>query len=335
MTGNTVLLDIFVPSFTQANLISQGLANDARLLNETVGKENSRVRAIPALAYQQHQSENDRLLGPMKSASTAVFLERIFESTEVMSYDRRVLIANPEWLLPIDQERAKAGYVTEFWHKTRSGMRLLSELFPSHIHTYIGFSSLVHCPDHAKPDYSICGHFGGKAMGRRHTQELMDIWSEDPHLPALSVHFYSDKTPTTRDWLHSNNIRLKLGFMPEEEYLREFSRHGIHICTSSAEGFGHHINEARAIGALIITLDAPPMNELIDSSSGVLAAYTSSSPHCCGHFYKSTAAQLKAAITLVKDMSLDEREALGRSAKHRYLSEREAFFDAMRRESIR
>lgn len=335
MTGNAVLLDIFVPTFTQANSISQGLANDACLLNATVGVENSKVRAIPALAYQHRQSENDRLLKPMKSAPIAVFVERVFESTEVLSYDRRVLIANPEWLLPIDQERAKAGYVTEFWHKTQSGLRLLSELFPNHIHTYIGFSSLAHFPDNSKPDYSICGHFGGKAMGRRHTQELMDIWSEDSDLPELSVHFYGDKTPNTKEWLHGNNLRLKTGFMPEEEYLREFTRHGIHICTSSAEGFGHHINEARAIGALVITLDAPPMNELVDSSCGVLAAYSDSKPHCCGHFYKSTAAQLRAAISLVKDMSIDQRETLGRSAQLRYMTEREAFLDAVKRECFR
>jgi hypothetical protein len=46
---------------------------------------------------------------------------------------------------------------------------------------------------------------------------------------------------------------------------------GVHICASEREGFGHYLNEARGAGALVISTDHPPMNEMVqDGVTGVL-----------------------------------------------------------------
>ena len=45
---------------------------------------------------------------------------------------------------------------------------------------------------------------------------------------------------------------------------------GCSICPSAIEGWGHYINEAILNKSLVLTLDAPPMNELIDKKSGIL-----------------------------------------------------------------
>lgn len=46
---------------------------------------------------------------------------------------------------------------------------------------------------------------------------------------------------------------------------------GVQICVSEREGFGHYMNEARAAGALVVSTDHPPMNELVrDGVSGLL-----------------------------------------------------------------
>jgi hypothetical protein len=44
----------------------------------------------------------------------------------------------------------------------------------------------------------------------------------------------------------------------------------IHMCPSAIEGWGQYIDEGRRTKSLVLTLDAPPMNELIDVKSGVL-----------------------------------------------------------------
>lgn len=45
---------------------------------------------------------------------------------------------------------------------------------------------------------------------------------------------------------------------------------GVHACPSATEGWGQYIDEGRRAGAVVLTLDAPPMNELVTAASGVL-----------------------------------------------------------------
>jgi len=121
------------------------------------------------------------------------------------------------------------------------------------------------------------------------------------------------------------NIRAMLGFMSENDYQSEVAQHGIQICTSQMEGFGHYINEARSIGALVLTLDAPPMNELIDSSCGVLVQYSKSEPFNNGTRYFADPYLIEQAIIKVIDMPLAIRKSLGENAKVRYMKERGEF----------
>jgi hypothetical protein len=50
--------------------------------------------------------------------------------------------------------------------------------------------------------------------------------------------------------------------MPDSEYRREQNRCTFWIQPSACEGFGHILHEGLGCGALVATLDAPPMNEL-------------------------------------------------------------------------
>jgi glycosyltransferase involved in cell wall biosynthesis len=44
----------------------------------------------------------------------------------------------------------------------------------------------------------------------------------------------------------------------------------IHICPSCYEGFGHYINEALSVGAVVVTTDADPMREFVQNGNGFL-----------------------------------------------------------------
>jgi hypothetical protein len=46
------------------------------------------------------------------------------------------------------------------------------------------------------------------------------------------------------------------------------------MCPSAMEGWGQYIDEGRRTKSVVLTLDAPPMNELIDVKSGVLVPAT-------------------------------------------------------------
>ena len=50
---------------------------------------------------------------------------------------------------------------------------------------------------------------------------------------------------------------------PFNEYINIITKANVAICISNKEGYGHYINEARYMKKFIITLDYPPMNELV------------------------------------------------------------------------
>lgn len=50
---------------------------------------------------------------------------------------------------------------------------------------------------------------------------------------------------------------------PFSDYIDVITKANVAICISNKEGYGHYINEARYMKKFIITLDYPPMNELV------------------------------------------------------------------------
>jgi SAM-dependent methyltransferase len=91
------------------------------------------------------------------------------------------------------------------------------------------------------------------------------------------------------------------------------------------EGFGHYINEARSIGALVVTLDAPPMNELIDSTCGVLIPTTRSIQHNHGLRFIATPEAIEQGILAARRISVDDRKRMGGEARKKFLNERRDF----------
>lgn len=61
----------------------------------------------------------------------------------------------------------------------------------------------------------------------------------------------------------------------DTEIMGHQNAHPVHCQPSSYEGFGHSINEARSVGALIVTTAAEPMSELITGDFGFGASYCS------------------------------------------------------------
>ena len=122
---------------------------------------------------------------------------------------------------------------------------------------------------------------------------------------------------------------IYLGHLAEKDYREAFSAHGIHLCTSQTEGFGHYINEARAIGALILALDAPPMNELIDADCGILIPTARTAPHHHGLCFLATRAAIGEAVATARAMAPARRRALGERARERFAGERQAFVERL------
>jgi len=78
------------------------------------------------------------------------------------------------------------------------------------------------------------------------------------------------------------NVRLITDYITYEEIKRHLNSHGMHLCTSSSEGWGHYLVEAMSCQALIVTTDGPPMNEMISPNSGILVPWSHHEPRQLG-----------------------------------------------------
>lgn len=307
---------------------SPGLKLDARIiadaLAEAIAARNARVLFIevPVRALEQPADVIRRQFPIDAHVDVAIFLERILNHPVLQNARHRILVPNPEWLF--GQSAHQAGRCTEFWHKSRFSQELLSTKFPQARHRLTGFSSLD--PGFRVRDHSSFLHLRGNLATRRHSGPLVELWQEHPEWPDLHLQFHgNDLDINMAHWLSRGNIHLRLGWMAEAEYKETAANHGIHICTSEHEGFGHYINEARAMAALVVTTDAPPMNELVDTDSGILVKPETSYTRAYGQGFRISKAAMAAAIEHVLALSPEQRREMGMNARDRFEKDRTSF----------
>jgi glycosyltransferase involved in cell wall biosynthesis len=143
------------------------------------------------------------------------------------------------------------------------------------------------------------------------------------------------------------NVYLARHVVPAADLGRLAAAAAVHLCPSVAEGWGHIINLGRAAGAVVVTTDAPPMNELVDASCGVLVApdprrastvgacnptqqryYTAGIAALPAHFVDPAALMRAAAAALA--LPADARRRLGDAARARFEADAAAFTAALR-----
>jgi glycosyltransferase involved in cell wall biosynthesis len=106
------------------------------------------------------------------------------------------------------------------------------------------------------------------------TNQIIDCWKKRPDFPHLNV-YMSKNTYTNqyqqleKDFIHGN-IHLKPGLLDNIQFGKILAESSVILCPSYNEGYGHYINQAKAAGAVVVTTNGPPMNELITSKRGIL-----------------------------------------------------------------
>jgi glycosyltransferase involved in cell wall biosynthesis len=103
------------------------------------------------------------------------------------------------------------------------------------------------------------------------------------------------------------------------------NRSGVHVCPSEAEGWGHYLVEGMSAGAVVITTDAPPMNEIVQPEHGVLCDYSTSTPMHFGTKYFVSPEALEAAVRSTLERDPADLQAMGRLARACYLDNHRAF----------
>lgn len=188
-------------------------------------------------------------------------------------------------------------------------------------------------PDRYTPvpvrDYHSFIHIAGLSPAKQ-TGVVLSTWRKYPDLPGIVI-VYGDSKAAKIDLSDlPKNVTFIEERLSDEEIRRLMSTYALHLCPSKNEGFGHYINEARSCEAVVVTTDGPPMNELITPEYGFLVSPSVRGKYFRVESYEITPEDLYPVIKRVMKLTVEEKKALGRKARERFLSERDQFRTNMR-----
>ncbi|MEQ1691281.1 MAG: hypothetical protein ABMA00_08360 [Gemmatimonas sp.] len=185
-----------------------------------------------------------------------------------------VLIPMQEWFAE-DEVRLLSG-IDRIVCNSEHGRQVFAPLHPSVIN--VGFTSAD------RHDASFTGertrilHIAGRARFKG-TEQLVRLWQRHPDWPTLTVTHDEAVLPT----IAVANIDQRRGYLSDEQLRGLQNESWLHLQPSETEGYGHCHGEGLSTGALVLTTDAPPMNELITPERGVLVEATGQRiPHHLG-----------------------------------------------------
>lgn len=244
-----------------------------------------------------------------------LMLERIYPEC-FRQARHNVLIPNPEWLRP-QWWRYLASFDLVL-AKTRHAEPLFQP-FGCPVQ-WVGFSSPDHL-DTAVPRRNTFLHMPGRSNNKG-TRQLLDLWMRHPEWPPLTLVWRSRNAHATP---LPPNVHLIDTFQDEHSLRRLQNRHRFHLCPSRTEGYGHYIAEAMGVGAVVITTDAEPMNELVNAERGVLVPARADGTQALATLYDFDDTAMEAAITRCMHMDEAEAGALGARARDWFERNAEAF----------
>jgi hypothetical protein len=219
---------------------------------------------------------------------------------------RNVLLPHPEWFDQRDRKwlpRLDRAFVL-----TRHAVPIFESLG---LETeYTGFTSEDR-RDPSVPREHAFFHLAGRSANKG-TETLLATWRHHPGWPRLTV---LQSPRAARETVQASNITHRVGYIADAELKRIQNAHRFHLCPSETEGFGHYLVEAMGVGAVVATLDAPPMNEMVTRERGALIApsRTGTQSLATTYFYDETA--LEHAIERLLSTPDAELERMGTAAR--------------------
>ncbi len=235
---------------------------------------------------------------------------------------RNAIIPNAEWFL-----RKWIPLLPKFslvLAKTRLTERLFKE--EGCATKFVSFTSEDHSINENDKSYGLFLHTSSNPF--KGTLRLLETWERHPEWPTLTA-VVNRSSPTT----NAENINLMTEYLPDEELLRLQNSHGVHICCSEAEGFGHYLAEAMSTRALTVTTNAPPMNELVTEDRGILVDYDDEREENFSKFYRFSSKSLEQRIEEIINEDDETKQKKGERARQWY-EENDLFFRSAFPEAI-
>ena len=280
-----------------------GLKRDAALL-ASVLMEAGVETEVAAIADRPILS---RLLG-RRRARRIIHIERVFPKW-VSAGEVNVLVPNQE-RFPLRHLR-RLRKIDMILAKTHEAFGAFADCgVPVEL---LGFTSEDRFDPTVRKNRDRVLHLAGGST-LKGTEDVLALWGRHPEWPELVLVQKQQNAPRQVP----PNVNLINGYADDGELRRLQNECWIHLCPSRSEGWGHNLIEGLSCGALVITTDAPPMNEHVHADCGILVAAARAQPRHMGTCHFADAAALEAAIQAAIDMPAGRRAEMGELARSRY-----------------
>lgn len=177
--------------------------------------------------------------------------------------------------------------------------------------------------------WNVLLHSAGEHHWKQ-TDSIIKAWQKYENLPLIIITCTNQCLRNIEDLLkkggYPKNMYLHKKLLEYDEFITVKNKIGIHLCPSIVEGYGHYINEARKIKSLVITTDMPPMNELIDESSGILIKCSSYGTKKNGtSLCFVTENEIYDAVMKAYNMSIEDKKKLVDNAYSKFVEDTSTF----------
>jgi len=229
-----------------------------------------------------------------------------------------VLVPNPEWF--DRRDAALLARIDCIWAKTALTGQIFRQRGCRTVH--IGFDSEDRFDANVARNARFL-HLAGRSE-LKGTTRLLTLWRRHPEWPLLTVVQDASAVKTTTGQSGAN-IVIESEFLDDPALRGLQNSNRFHLCLSEAEGWGHYIAEALSVGAVAITCDAAPMNELVSNQRGVLVAADPGPDHNLAKLSLFETEALEAAISAVASMLPAQLAAMGHEARNWFVTNKREF----------
>lgn len=251
-----------------------------------------------------------------------VMLEHLWP--EYMKFARfNIAVPNPEWFDRHDLSFLKL--IDCVWAKTENTLRIFRELGSAA--TWVGFDSDDRYDPQVERSKSFF-HLAGKST-MKGTQRLLEVWRRHPEWPRLAVIQHS-RTCEVK-FGEATNIEYYTGYVGDAQLRVLQNSSHFHLCLSRTEGWGHYLVEALSVGATVIAVDAPPMNEFVTPERGLLVRAAFSGKQRLADVFEFDISGLEKAVACALAMNDDDLHARAAAARYWFVRNKSGFAGRVQR----